>query len=186
MKDAERITMDATHFADRIPSPVGDIWAVVDADGALVQLDFEGGRNAPADDAGLEERYAARGQRLAFEPARLRDVARAMQRYFAGELRTFDLAVAPEGSEFQQLVWRELLNIPYGETLSYGELARRVGQPGAARAVGRANATNPVSLVIPCHRVIGSSGALTGYGGGMERKQALLEHEGALPKALFG
>jgi len=165
-------------YGARIPSPEGDVWAVIDEAGALVQLDFEGGRNAPRDEEDLEERYAERGLELRWNRRRLGPVARALKDYFRGKLDRFDLPVAPEGTEFQRRVWRELVKIPYGQTWSYAELARRVGRPGAARAVGRANATNPVSVVIPCHRVVGSDGSLTGYGGGMERKRALLAHEG--------
>lgn len=97
--------------------------------------------------------------------------------YFAGKRKVFDLPLAPQGTGFQQAVWHALREIPYGETRSYGELAARVGRPGAARAVGAANGRNPISIIVPCHRVIGASGALTGYAGGMERKQWLLRHE---------
>ncbi len=97
--------------------------------------------------------------------------------YFAGELQTFDMPLAPEGTEFQKTVWKALLDIPYGATESYGSLAKRIGNDGAARAVGLANGHNPIGIVIPCHRVIGANGSLTGYGGGIERKQWLLEHE---------
>jgi methylated-DNA-[protein]-cysteine S-methyltransferase len=97
--------------------------------------------------------------------------------YFAGERTEFDLALDPVGSPFQRRVWRGLEAIPYGETLSYGELARRIDAPGEARAVGAANGRNPISVVIPCHRVIGADGSLTGYGGGLERKRFLLELE---------
>jgi methylated-DNA-[protein]-cysteine S-methyltransferase len=97
--------------------------------------------------------------------------------YFAGTLTHFDLPLAPQGTEFQQRVWAELTRIPYGETISYGELAQRIGQPGSARAVGLANGRNPISIIVPCHRVIGANGKLVGYGGGLPRKQALLIHE---------
>ncbi len=97
--------------------------------------------------------------------------------YFAGERRVFDLPLQPSGTPFQQAVWRALAQIAFGETLSYGELARRLGKPDAARAVGLANGRNPLSIVVPCHRVVGASGALTGYGGGMDRKAWLLAHE---------
>ena len=106
--------------------------------------------------------------------APLRETIRQLRAWFAGELREFDLALAPEGPAFHQRVWRELCNIPYGETISYGELARRIGSPNASRAVGRANGANPIPIVIPCHRVIGSNGKLTGYGGGLPRKEFLL------------
>ena len=100
-----------------------------------------------------------------------------LDEYFAGERSSFDLALAAAGSPFQERVWRALLEIPYGETISYGELARRIGRPDAVRAVGTANGRNPISIVVPCHRVIGADGSLTGYGGGLDRKQFLLELE---------
>jgi methylated-DNA-[protein]-cysteine S-methyltransferase len=97
--------------------------------------------------------------------------------YFAGELQVFDLQLAPTGTEFQKTVWRALLDIPYGTTESYGSLAKRIGHPQGARAVGLANGHNPIGIIVPCHRVIGADGSLTGYGGGIERKQWLLGHE---------
>lgn len=97
--------------------------------------------------------------------------------YFAGTRKSFDLPLAGAGTEFQKTVWKALCDIPYGETISYGELARRIGLPMAARAVGAANGSNPISIVVPCHRVIGANGTLTGYGGGLPRKKWLLEHE---------
>jgi methylated-DNA-[protein]-cysteine S-methyltransferase len=103
--------------------------------------------------------------------------------YFAGARRQFDLPLAPRGTDFQRAVWAELARIPFGHTISYGELARRLGKPAAVRAVGRANGQNPIPIVLPCHRVIGADGSLTGYGGGLDRKQALLRLEGALPGA---
>jgi methylated-DNA-[protein]-cysteine S-methyltransferase len=109
-------------------------------------------------------------------------LSEALQAYFAGELAAIDaLPVASIGSEFQRRVWRVLRTIACGQTLSYGEVARRIGQPSAVRAVGLANGANPVGIVVPCHRVIGANGTLTGYGGGVERKRWLLEHEGAAP-----
>lgn len=103
--------------------------------------------------------------------------AEQLRAYFAGELTEFDLPLAPRGTEFQQRVWDELLKIPYGSTINYGKLARRIGNPNASRAVGAANGQNPISIIIPCHRVIGSDGKLTGYGGGIERKRFLLDLE---------
>jgi methylated-DNA-[protein]-cysteine S-methyltransferase len=97
--------------------------------------------------------------------------------YFAGELRAFDVPLHLDGTEFQQRVWRALLEIPFGETRTYGALATRVGAPAAARAVGLANGHNPIGIIVPCHRVIGADGSLTGYGGGIDRKRRLLEHE---------
>jgi methylated-DNA-[protein]-cysteine S-methyltransferase len=110
--------------------------------------------------------------------ARARD---QLEQYFAGERREFELPLSMDrGSAFFQSVWRELLEIPYGATTTYGELARKLGHPTAARAVGLANGRNPISIVVPCHRVIGASGSLTGYAGGLERKRFLLDHEAAL------
>jgi O-6-methylguanine DNA methyltransferase len=100
-----------------------------------------------------------------------------LEAYFAGDLTEFDLPLAPVGTPFQQRVWSALVEIPFGETVSYGSLAIRLGRPGAARAVGLANGSNPISIIIPCHRVIGSDGRLTGYGGGIDRKAWLLDHE---------
>lgn len=97
--------------------------------------------------------------------------------YFAGELRSFDLELMPVGSPFQLSVWQALTAIPYGATASYGELANRIGRPSASRAVGAANGANPIPIIVPCHRVIGASGALTGFGGGIETKRWLLAHE---------
>jgi methylated-DNA-[protein]-cysteine S-methyltransferase len=104
-------------------------------------------------------------------------VRQQLTAYFAGRLRKFEVALAVEGSAFQKQVWRALLDIPFGETESYGQLARRIGNEKASRAVGLANGRNPISIIVPCHRVIGADGSLTGYGGGMERKKWLLEHE---------
>ena len=101
-----------------------------------------------------------------------------LSEYFAGTRRVFDLPLRLQGTAFQQRVWRELREIPYGETWSYGQLAKRIGNPSASRAVGLANGRNPISILVPCHRVIGADGSLTGYGGGLERKRWLLAHEG--------
>ncbi len=114
-----------------------------------------------------------------WEPDRgiLKEPVRQLSAYFAGKLREFAVTVAPEGTAFQRSVWTELQRIPYGDTISYGELARRFGNPKAVRAVGLANGSNPISIVIPCHRVIGSNGRLVGYGGGLPTKRALLALE---------
>jgi len=103
---------------------------------------------------------------------------RQLGEYFSGKRREFDLPLRMQGTDFQQRVWRRLTEIRYGETCSYGELAKRIGSPSASRAVGLANGRNPISIVVPCHRVIGADGSLTGYGGGLERKRWLLAHEG--------
>lgn len=115
--------------------------------------------------------------------AHLARAVRQLEEYFAGERRDFDLRLAMRGTPLQKRVWQGLLKIPFGQTLTYGELARRVGVPKAARAVGAACGSNPVPLVVPCHRVIGGDGSLHGYGGGLWRKEFLLKHEGAAFKA---
>jgi methylated-DNA-[protein]-cysteine S-methyltransferase len=107
----------------------------------------------------------------------IEETARQLREYFAGRRREFELPLAPEGTQFQKSVWRELQGIPYGRTISYGELARRIGNPKASRAVGAANGANPIPIVIPCHRVIGANGKLTGFGGGLPIKEKLLHLE---------
>jgi methylated-DNA-[protein]-cysteine S-methyltransferase len=107
----------------------------------------------------------------------LQEPIRQLRAYFAGQLEQFDLTLAPQGTPFQQTVWDELWRIPYGETISYGELAKRIGNPNASRAVGLANGSNSIPIIIPCHRVIGSNGKLTGYGGGLSIKEKLLALE---------
>ena len=110
-------------------------------------------------------------------PNAFNEAAEQLTAYFAGELTDFDLELDLRGSEFQRRVWKALATIPYGETRSYGEIALQIGAPGSARAVGLANGHNPIAIVIPCHRVIGANGSLTGYGGGLDRKRTLLELE---------
>lgn len=110
----------------------------------------------------------------------VRQAVEQVGEYLQGLRRTFEVALAPEGTDFQQLVWRALLDIPYGQVVSYQDIARAIGRPNAVRAVGAANGQNPISIIIPCHRVIGSSGDLVGYGGGLWRKEWLLRHEGYL------
>ena len=117
------------------------------------------------------------------DPAAAAAVRMQLQEYFAGGRRSFELALVPEGTPFQREVWRALRDVPYGCTVSYGELAAAIGRPRAVRAVGLANGANPLPIVIPCHRVIGADGSLTGYGGGLERKRWLLAHEGTLAEA---
>lgn len=111
------------------------------------------------------------------DDGRFTDAREQLTAYFAGNLIEFELPLAPQGTEFQQSVWRALIDIPFGQTQSYGALAQRIGKPNASRAVGLANGRNPISLIVPCHRVIGADGSLTGYGGGIERKRWLLAHE---------
>lgn len=137
-----------------------------------------------ADEAGLRQLLFARGRTPGrVDPAwehstrYLREPIRQLKAFFAADLQQFDLPLKPEGTEFQQRVWGALCRIPFGETISYGELARRLGNPAASRAVGLANGSNPIAIIIPCHRVIGSNGKLTGYGGGLENKRWLLDFE---------
>jgi methylated-DNA-[protein]-cysteine S-methyltransferase len=147
-----------------IDSPVGVLTLYGDGE-RLSALHMTEQRHA-APDAGSHEANGA------FRCAR-----EELRAYFAGELRRFSIALDAAGTEFQQRVWRALLEIPYGATESYGALAQRLGNPKASRAVGLANGRNPIGIVVPCHRVIGANGTLTGYGGGLPRKRWLLEHE---------
>jgi methylated-DNA-[protein]-cysteine S-methyltransferase len=146
-------------------SPIGRLFLARD-DRALRVLWFSGGRHVVTPAPGWIETPAA----FAADMGQLRE-------YFAGRRRTFELDVEPRGTPFQQRVWQALLDIPYGETISYGELARRIGDVKAVRAVGLANGANPISIIVPCHRVIGANGTLTGYGGGLPTKRALLDLE---------
>ena len=150
-------------------SPLGDILLVASAD-ALAGLHF-------VDQKYLPEKTAAWVREDSLPV--LIDARRQLAEYFAGERREFDLPLAPAGTAFQQAVWMKLREIPYGTTTSYGVIAQRLGQPTASRAVGAANGRNPLGIIVPCHRVVGSAGSLTGYAGGLERKQALLALEGA-------
>lgn len=115
----------------------------------------------------------------------LKDAVRQLDEYFAGRRRAFDLSLELAGTEFQKRVWRELCKIGFGRTTSYGEIARRIGKPQSCRAVGAANGRNPISIIVPCHRIIGADGTLTGYGGGLETKRWLLELEGVLSPSLL-
>ncbi len=174
----------STIYADLLTTPLPEtpwLLAAVDEHGALLGLDFV--RAGEDDRAALAERLEVRhrGCAIVWDRARSAAVARELAEYFAGRRRDFTLALDPAGTPFQREVWGELARIPYGATVSYGELARRVGRPAASRAVGAANGANPIPIILPCHRVIGSNGSLTGYGGGLPIKRALLSLEGALP-----
>lgn len=157
-----------------IDSPLGGLTLTAEDD-ALTGLYFERHRRGPA-----AETLGARDDAGAgFAAAR-----RQLDEYFAGERREFTLPLAPAGDEFQRRVWRLLTRIPYGQTRSYGELARELGDPALAQAVGAANGRNPLCVIVPCHRVVGADGSLTGYAGGLERKRFLLSlEEPALVKA---
>ena len=152
-----------------IDSPIGPL-TLIARDGVLTNLSMLEHRHTPPPPADALT-----------DDAWFKDVAAQLDAYFAGELTVFDLEIDLRGTEFQQRVWSQLCAIPYGETISYGELATRVGNPKASRAVGLANGRNPISIIVPCHRVIGADGSLTGYGGGLERKTWLLTHESRRP-----
>jgi methylated-DNA-[protein]-cysteine S-methyltransferase len=149
-----------------LPTPIGELVLTADPDGALTRLYLP---NRPPDRTGWQRDDAL------LEPAR-----RQLAEYFAAERTEFDLPLRPAGAPFQLRVWEALLTIPYGETASYGEIAREIGHPTAFRAVGAANGQNPIAIIVPCHRVIGANGSLTGYGGGLPAKRALLDLEAGL------
>lgn len=146
---------------DVVPTPIGDALLVADEKGALMALSYD----------------ASPPPYMRRDSDRLREAARQLSEYFGGTRTAFDLRLAPQGTSFQRKVWDALLAIPHGETRSYGDLARVLGQPGGAQAVGAANGANPIAVVIPCHRVVGADGSLTGYAGGLHRKRALLDLE---------
>lgn len=152
-------------FYREIESPIGPLLLAGDDEG-LRFLQFKKGRDKARPRPGWEP-----------DRTKLKETARQIGAYFAGRLKEFDLPLAPRGTPFQTSVWSALREIPYGETVSYGQIADRLGNPKAVRAVGLANGSNPIAIVIPCHRVIGSNGSLTGYGGGLPIKQALLSLE---------
>lgn len=148
----------------RMESPVGSLLLAA-SDAGLVHIIFPHGKNSHPDPEWREDSRP------------LQKTMQQLRAYFAGELEDFDLPLSPEGTSFQRSVWQKLCDIPYGSTISYGELAWRMGNPKACRAVGLANGQNPIPIIIPCHRVIGSNGKLTGYGGGLPIKEKLLALE---------
>ena len=160
-------------YVDEIGSPAGPLAFAVDEDGALLWLQFTEGDYGRT----IREELAHEGFEVCEDPAKTTVARRELSEYSSGERRSFGLPLALVGSEWQKAVWEALTRIPYGETRSYGEIAAMVGRPGAARAVGRANSTNRLALVVPCHRVIGANGTLTGFAGGLHLKTRLLEHE---------
>lgn len=162
-------------WIDQLHTPIGEMVIVVDSEGNLRATDWNDHDTRMR--RLLHQHYGANGFRL--DPARNPNgVSAVIENYFAGELSAIDkLPVQTAGTPFQREVWRALRDIPCGTTVSYGKLAQQIGRPAAVRAVGLANGANPIGVVVPCHRVIGSNGALTGYGGGIERKRWLLKHE---------
>lgn len=166
-------------IVDAHQSPIGPLTAA-ERGGRVCLLHF--GADSPDIDPILERWYP--GEPRVRRP--LPQVAQALRRYFGGDLTALDALPAElNGTPFQKAVWQALRRIPPGTTISYGELARRIGQPTSVRAVGAANGANPVAVIVPCHRVIGSNGTLTGYGGGLDRKRWLLAHEGVVGRTLF-
>ena len=161
----------APYFSE-MDSPVGTLLLLGDAE-ALRGLYMHDQRHRPPLPDGCEQNDKA-----------FRQAREQLKAYFAGKLQDFELALAGEGSAFQRTVWKALCKIPFGVTESYGGLARRIGNPSASRAVGLANGRNPIGIIVPCHRVVGANGSLTGYGGGLERKQWLLEHERRIAERL--
>ena len=161
-------------FYDTFSTPLGEFSVALAADASVIATAFGGLTE-------LRERFTP--DEVIHDPARAAEVRREVTEYFTGKRRKFTVPLSASGTMFQQQVWDALRRIPFGKTLSYGELAATLGKPDASRAVGRANATNPICLIVPCHRVIGSDGSLTGFAFGEDLKRRLLEHEGALAVA---
>lgn len=155
---------------DVVESPLGEL-LLLGEDESLRELAF-----VPS------QRARAIADRTARAPGAFGYARTQLAEYFAGGRRAFELALDPAGTPFQRLAWRALAEVPYGATRTYGEQAARIGRPGAARAIGAANARNPIPIIVPCHRVVGHDGGLTGFGGGLERKRYLLEHEHAVAR----
>ncbi len=152
-----------------IPTPLGDLGVAFDADGRLLRLIRCHGEPVPPPEGP--------------QPRSLPFLKRQLEAYFSGNLRDFNIPMVVEGTEFQRRVWKELQKIPYGHAITYLELARRLGDEKCIRAAARANGANPIAILVPCHRVIGSDGTLVGYRGGLDMKEFLLRLEGVLPKA---
>ena len=164
--------MTGSHPSDvgRLGTPIGPVEVLVNNRGSVVRVMFA------EDDTNVAEATSEACGR----------VMNQLEEYFNGKGRSFDLDLEPEGSDFEKRVWSELRQIPFGTTTTYGEIARKLGDPGASRAVGLANASNPIAIIIPCHRVIGADGDLTGYAGGLWRKKWLLAHESGQTSLDFG
>lgn len=160
-------------YLDVVDTPAGPLWLAVNDLGALVRTEFREGSYRHA----IAEELEREGFTILDDRGRTAHARQELLEYCAGERQAFDLPLVLRGSAWQRAVWQGLLRIPFGETRSYGELAAMIGHPGAARAVGRANATNRIPLVVPCHRIIGANGALTGFAGGLHLKERLLAHE---------
>lgn len=159
-------------FTHQFETPFGEMIIAVDDNGILARLVF------PNEYQRWAREIIYKGHTTISQSKRCDVVVTQLEEYFRQERQTFDLPLRPEGTAFQQTVWAALRTIPYGTTITYKELAERIGNPAAVRAVGRANGTNPIPIIIPCHRVIGADGSLTGFGGGLDLKASLLNLEG--------
>ncbi len=167
-----------------VDSPIGSLTLVASSRGLQqVQLPTDGADGPQAGPASNGDAAAGAGTQTAQADAILAEARRQLGEYFGGGRREFDLPLDLAGTEFQLRAWQALASVGFGETAAYGEQAERIGNPGAARAVGRANGANPVPIVLPCHRIVGADGSLTGYGGGLHVKQKLLAHERSLESA---
>ena len=160
-------------YTSTIDSPCGPLQIVANADGILTHLEFLEALTGPA----IVDRLTADDIEILHDTGHTGEIESELKEYFAGERMAFEIGLAPEGTPFQIQVWEELKLIPYGETRTYGEIAAALGQPGASRAVGAANGANPIPIVIPSHRVVGSDGTLVGFGGGLKNKALLLAME---------
>lgn len=163
-------------YLDTVESPAGPLAFAVDEAGALLRTQFVNGHYSRS----IERELERVGYQVARERQRTASWRAQLLEYAQGARRTFDGPLAPLGTAWQRRVWLALIDIPYGETRSYGALAAQLGRPQAARAVGHANGSNPLPLVVPCHRLIGANGALTGYGGGLDIKARLLAYEASI------
>jgi methylated-DNA-[protein]-cysteine S-methyltransferase len=162
------------HYYDFYESPHGQMLFVANDEG-ISGVYFDGQKHLPQ----VESAW-----RRDAEHVLLRQAKRELAEYFGGERRRFETALAPDGTPFQRAVWKAIATVDFGKTITYGELARRAGSPGNARAAGAATGRNPISIIVPCHRIVGSDGSLTGYAGGLERKRTLLALESGIPDLL--
>ena len=162
------------HYYDFYESPYGQMLLAANDEG-LCGVYFHGQKYYP---------QVASPLRRDAQHATLRQTKRELAEYFAGQRKRFEVALAPEGTPFQRAVWKAISSVGFGQTISYGELARRAGCPGSARAAGAATGRNPIGIIVPCHRIVGSNGSLTGYAGGLDRKRALLALESGIAELL--
>lgn len=173
-----------TLYKETIDSPFGDLYLITDDENNLRAIEWEG--FAERLQKLFNRHYGENGFKLVSLPQdKTSSASIALQHYFKGDVTAIDkLKTKTGGTDFQKEVWAALRTIPHGTTLTYGDLAKQIGNPKAVRAVGLANGANPIGIVVPCHRVIGANGTLTGYAGGVDKKKWLLEHEGAIPASL--